>query len=202
MKCSAIASAANCALSRLLLSAILVAAFHPASAQTTTPVRKNPATHSWSVRWQPAQLVNGSPIVFQVTPPVRLTALSGKWLKHEVLFSYDAAGRNWYGIAGISLETRPGTYTLELRGTTSRGSEDLIFTQNYCAGSEISQHRGDRRQAVHRAQQGATGTHSTRTRRSSRTCFSHTDPEREWSGKFRPPVDAPVSDVFGTRAYV
>ena len=29
--------------------------------------------------------------------------------------------------------------------------------------------------------------------------FRHTDPEREWSGKFRPPVDAPVSDVFGTR---
>ena len=29
--------------------------------------------------------------------------------------------------------------------------------------------------------------------------FQHTDPEREWSGKFRPPVDVPVSDVFGTR---
>ena len=29
--------------------------------------------------------------------------------------------------------------------------------------------------------------------------FQHTDPEREWSGKFRAPVDVPVSDVFGTR---
>src|SRR3989442_7840981 len=24
-------------------------------------------------------------------------------------------------------------------------------------------------------------------------------PEREWSGRFRPPVNAPISDVFGTR---
>jgi murein DD-endopeptidase MepM/ murein hydrolase activator NlpD len=29
--------------------------------------------------------------------------------------------------------------------------------------------------------------------------FHHTDPEREWSGAFRAPVDAKVSDVFGTR---
>ena len=42
-------------------------------------------------------------------PPVRLTALSAKWLEHEVLFSYDAAAKAWFGIAGVSLETRPGT---------------------------------------------------------------------------------------------
>jgi len=29
--------------------------------------------------------------------------------------------------------------------------------------------------------------------------FSHTDSEREWSGKFRPPVEAKISDVFGTQ---
>ena len=29
--------------------------------------------------------------------------------------------------------------------------------------------------------------------------FRHTDPKREWSGKFRAPVDARISDVFGTR---
>ena len=29
--------------------------------------------------------------------------------------------------------------------------------------------------------------------------FHHTDPDREWAGKFRAPVDARISDVFGTR---
>ena len=29
--------------------------------------------------------------------------------------------------------------------------------------------------------------------------FAEITPEREWSGKFAAPVDAPVSDVFGTR---
>ena len=29
--------------------------------------------------------------------------------------------------------------------------------------------------------------------------FGHTDAEREWSGNFRAPVNAPISDIFGTR---
>src|SRR5438552_1729288 len=29
--------------------------------------------------------------------------------------------------------------------------------------------------------------------------FRSVDPEREWSGRFRPPVNATISDVFGTR---
>jgi murein DD-endopeptidase MepM/ murein hydrolase activator NlpD len=198
MKCSAIASAANCAPSRLLLSAILVAAFHPASPQTTTPVRKNPATHSWSVRWQPAQLVNGSPIVFQITPPSRLTALTGEWLTHDVSFSYDPAGRTWYGIAGISLETRPGAYTLELRGTTARGSE-VSFSRKMIvrkakyptiAVTVAKKYTEPSPEQMERINQDKTV---------KKDVFSHTDPEREWSGKFRPPVEAKISDVFGTQ---
>lgn len=198
MKCSAIASAANCVPSRLLLSAILVAAFHPASAQTTTPVRKNPATHSWSVRWQPAQLVNGSPIVFQITPPSRLTALTGEWLTHDVSFSYDPAGRTWYGIAGISLETRPGAYTLELRGTTARGSE-VSFSRKMIvrkakyptiAVTVAKKYTEPSPEQMERINQDKTV---------KKDVFSHTDPEREWSGKFRPPVEAKISDVFGTQ---
>ena len=89
----------------------------------TKATTKVVAARSWTIRQQPAQLVNGAPIVLEVVPPVRLTALSAKWLEHHVLFSYDAATKSWYGIAGVSLETRPGTYTLELKGTTSRSTE-------------------------------------------------------------------------------
>jgi murein DD-endopeptidase MepM/ murein hydrolase activator NlpD len=198
MKFSEIASAANGGPSRLLLSAILVAAFHPAAGHTTASVSKNRATHPWSVRWQPVQLVNGSPIVFQVAPPSRLTALTGKWLAHEVSFTYDPAAKTWYGIGGISLETRPGAYTLELRGTTSRGNE-ISFSRKVTvrkgkyptiAVTVAKQYTEPSPEQLERINEDKTV---------KKDVFSHTDPEREWSGKFRPPVDAKISDVFGTQ---
>ena len=56
---------------------------------------KTGGAHSWAIRRQPAELVNGTPVVIEVTPPVRLTALSAKWLEHQVLFSYDPATKAW-----------------------------------------------------------------------------------------------------------
>ena len=44
---------------------------------------------NWTVRAQPVRLVNGGPVLFQVKPPQRLESLSGKWLGHEVSFSFD-----------------------------------------------------------------------------------------------------------------
>src|SRR5439155_24620 len=77
-----------------------------------------PSHNAWSVRWQPSAIVNGSPVVFLVNPPPRLETLSGTWLDHEVSFSFDKVTKRWSGLAGASLETHPGTYALELKGTT------------------------------------------------------------------------------------
>jgi len=203
MKLSAKTSAANCGPSRLprsavLLSAIVLAVLHPAAGQTVTSVAKNPASHEWSVRWQPAQLVNGSPIMFQVAPPSRLTALTGKWLAHDVSFTYDPAGKSWYGIGGISLETRPGAYSLELRGTTVRGNE-VSFSHKVTvrkakyptiAVTVAKQYTEPSPEQLERINQDKTV---------KKDVFSHTDPEREWSEKFRRPVEAKISDVFGTQ---
>ena len=136
--------------------------------------------------------------MFQVRPPARLTGLSAKWLEHEVSFSYDAATKAWYGIAGVSLETRPGNYDLELKGTTSRGSE-ISFSRKITvrrakypsvAVTVAKRYTEPSPEQVERIRQDKTV---------KQDAFRHTDPEREWSGKFRPPVDASVSDVFGTR---
>lgn len=113
----------------LLLSIVPCVAPPRAGGETRPPSGKAAATRSWTIRRQPDQLVNGAPAVFEVTPPVHLTALSAKWLEHEVLFSYNAAAKAWYGIAGVSLETRPGTYALELKGTTSKSAE-ITFSQD------------------------------------------------------------------------
>jgi murein DD-endopeptidase MepM/ murein hydrolase activator NlpD len=182
----------------LLLACITFAVPPPALGKAVGSTAKVKATRSWAVRRQPQQLVNGSPVVIEVVPPVRLTALSATWLEHDVLFSYDPATRTWYGIAGVSLETRPGIYALKLKGTTSK-SVDITFSQNIrvqaakypsIAVTVAKRFTEPSKEQLQRIQQDKAVKHDV---------FEHTDPEREWSGKFLRPVDVPVSDVFGTR---
>ena len=182
----------------LLLGFVTLAVPPLAIGQTRPATTKVVATHSWAIRRQPAQLVNGTPVVVEVVPPVRLTTLSAKWLEHEILFSYNAATKTWYGIAGVSLETHPGVYALELKGRTSRSAE-ITFSQNIrvraakypsIAVTVAKRYTEPSKEQLERIHEDKAVKQDV---------FQHTDPEREWSGKFRPPVDAPVSDVFGTR---
>ena len=61
----------------------------------------------WHIAYEPARVVNGTPVLFQVTGPAGATALSGQWLEHEISFTFDASRKAWFGLAGASLET-PG----------------------------------------------------------------------------------------------
>jgi len=182
----------------LLLTFVTSAAPRPATGETRGATTKVVGARSWTIRRQPAQLVNGAPLVIEVVPPVRLTALSAKWLEHEVLFSYDAPTKAWYGIAGVSLETRPGIYSLELKGTTSKSAE-IAFSKNIpiraakypsITVTVAKRYTEPSKEQLERIHQDKTVKQDV---------FQHTDPEREWSGKFRAPVDVPISDVFGTR---
>ena len=182
----------------LLFLTIFLSAFGLAADETKAATSKSLVTTSWSLQWQPPQLVNGAPVVFQVKPSARLSGLSGRWLEHNVFFSYDATSKTWYGVAGVSLETHPGIYDLELKGTTSRGSE-VSFSKRITIRpakypsitlSVAKQYTEPSAEQLERIRQDKTVKQDV---------FGHTSAEREWSGKFRPPVDAPVSDVFGTR---
>jgi murein DD-endopeptidase MepM/ murein hydrolase activator NlpD len=182
----------------LLLTFVTSAAPRPATGETRAATKKVVGARSWTIRRQPAQLVNGAPLVIEVVPPVRLTALSAKWLEHEVPFSYDAPTNAWYGIAGVSLETRPGIYSLELKGTTSKSAE-IAFSKNIpiraakypsITVTVAKRYTEPSKEQLERIHQDKTVKQDV---------FQHTDPEREWSGKFRAPVDVPISDVFGTR---
>lgn len=180
----------------LLLLLIAITPAEPSLSAATKPAPVAPK--AWAIRWQPVQLVNGAPIVLEVVPPVRLTRLSATWLEHQVWFSYDATAKVWYGIAGVSLETQPGTYTLSLKGTTSEGPE-ISFSRTITvraakypsiAVTVAKRYTEPSKEQMERIQKDKTVKQDV---------FHHTDPEREWTGTFRPPVEAPVSDVFGTR---
>jgi murein DD-endopeptidase MepM/ murein hydrolase activator NlpD len=167
-----------------------------------TPPNANAALSAihWTVATQPARLVNGSPILFRVTPPRPLSALTGSWLGHDLSFNFDAAKKSWFALAGVSQETKPGAYVVELRGEAVSGRPTgkavsfesririerqrypqvlLKVPGRYTAPSPEEQHEIEQDKQI------------------KADAFKTITPEREWNGTFAAPVHAEISDVFG-----
>jgi len=159
---------------------------------------------NWMVRAQPRPLVNGGPVLFQVKPPQALESLNGTWLGHEVAFSFDTTSRTWFALAGVSLETGPGTYALELAGETKAGksssttlsfSHKLVVTRAKYPKIEVklsvegkfTEPTPEQKKQIQAAQE------------IKKEYLNRVTPKREWSGQFTAPVDAAISDVFGSQ---
>jgi murein DD-endopeptidase MepM/ murein hydrolase activator NlpD len=148
-------------------------------------------------------MVNGAPVLFQVKPPARLESLTGTWLGHDVSFSFDSTSKTWFALAGVSLETAPGTYTLELSGETVAGkilATKLSFTHKFAVArgkypkisvklsveGKFTEPSPDQQKQIQEAQQV------------KKEYLNRVTPEREWSGQFTVPAEAAISDVFGS----
>jgi murein DD-endopeptidase MepM/ murein hydrolase activator NlpD len=150
----------------------------------------------WLVRANPATLLNGAPVLFRVTPSAPLKSLTGTWLGHTVVFSSGTSG--WFALAGISLETQPGAYGLVLEGRTADGNS-VRFEQSFAVApasyptvqltvsTKFTAPSPEQMQQIQQDEE------------LKQKAFSQTTPEREWAGRFEPPLQAPISDVFGTR---
>ncbi|MGB8986002.1 MAG: M23 family metallopeptidase [Candidatus Sulfotelmatobacter sp.] len=158
---------------------------------------------NWNVQAQPARLVNGGPVLFQIKPPQRLQSLSGSWLGHEVVFSFDASSKTWFALAGVSLETAPGTYALELTGETKAGktsSTKISFSHKFAVirakypkiAVKLSVEGKFTEPTPEQVKQIQEG-HEIK-----KDYLNRVTAEREWSGQFRAPVEASISDVFGS----
>jgi murein DD-endopeptidase MepM/ murein hydrolase activator NlpD len=157
----------------------------------------------WSVRAEPARLVNGAPVLFQVKSPFRLESLTGTWVTHQITFSLDPTTKTWYSLAGVSLETPPGTYTLELSGESASKTADnkVKFTRQFkivaakypkikvelAVESKFTEPSPEQLQQIDEA------------KRVKQDYLNRVTPDREWSGKFDPPAVAAISDVFGSQ---
>jgi murein DD-endopeptidase MepM/ murein hydrolase activator NlpD len=154
----------------------------------------------WSVVNQPARLVNGSPVLFRVTTPMPVHTLSGSWLGHEIAFSFDASRKSWFALAGVSLETKPGAYPLQLHGETFAGQS---------AGQAISFEKRIRvqRQRYPRVPLKVPDRYTAPSPEDQRQIeldkeakteiLKTVSAEREWKGSFTLPVNAEISGVFG-----
>jgi murein DD-endopeptidase MepM/ murein hydrolase activator NlpD len=158
---------------------------------------------NWTVHAQPTRLVNGAPVLFQVKPPQRLESLNGTWLGHDISFSFDATNKTWFALAGVSLETVPGTYTLELAGETKAGkaaSQKISFSHRFAVArgkypkiqvklsveGKFTEPNPEQQKQIEEGQQV------------KKDYLNRVTPEREWSGQFAAPADAAISDVFGS----
>jgi murein DD-endopeptidase MepM/ murein hydrolase activator NlpD len=148
--------------------------------------------------------VNGGPVLFQVKPSQPLESLSGSWLGHEVSFSFDAKSKIWFALAGVSIETAPATYVLELTGETARGetpgkkvsfaSKFPVARANYPKiAVKLSVESKFTEPSPEQQAQIAEGV------KIKEDYLGRVTPEREWGGNFDAPVEAETSDVYGSQ---
>lgn len=159
---------------------------------------------NWNASAQPARLVNGGPVLFQVKPPQRLESLKGTWLGHEVSFSFNATSKTWIALAGVSLETNPGSYSLELTGESAAGKDSgqkISFSRKFTVArgkypkiqaklsveSKFTEPTPEQVKQIEEGQQ------------IKKDYLNRVTPDREWSGTFTAPANAAISDVFGSQ---
>jgi murein DD-endopeptidase MepM/ murein hydrolase activator NlpD len=162
------------------------------------------SANQWTVVNQPVRLVNGTPVLFRVTTPKPLHTLRGNWLGHEIPFSFDASSQSWFALAGVSLETKPGAYPLELHGETlleqpgvRQAGEAISFEKKV----QVERQRYPRVLLKVPARYTAPSPEDQREieqdKQTKAEAFKTLSADREWTGPFASPVNAEISDVFG-----
>jgi murein DD-endopeptidase MepM/ murein hydrolase activator NlpD len=154
---------------------------------------------AWTVTCQPARIVNGAPVLFRATTPRPASALTAKWLDHEIAFTFDANQKVWFALAGVSLETKPGTYPIELQAEMKYGP-----AMTYKHGVHVQKQRYPKvtvlkvpgRFTAPDPEQMKVIEHDKQIKADA---FKTASAEREWKGSFQRPVSADISDVFGVQ---
>lgn len=177
------------ALSRVAVALFLTVIAHASA--STVPAR-------WTVHYQPARIVNGAPILFRVTTPKPVRALSGRWLGHDIPFTFDAKQRAWFALAGASLETKPDIYPLELSSETAAGMP-LTYKQRIT----VQRQRYPKVTLTVPGQYTAPSPGELRQIEADKKVKAEVlqtiSPAQEWRGAFAAPVNAPISGVFGVQ---
>lgn len=142
-------------------------------------------------------------MLFQVKPPQQLSSLAATWLGHQVTFSFDKASKTWFALAGVSLETAPGSYPLELAGDALAGktpARKVSFTRQFT----VARGKYPRIQVKLSVESKFTEPSPEQSKQIAEDkqikndYLNRVTPEREWSGPFSAPAAAPLSDVFGS----
>jgi murein DD-endopeptidase MepM/ murein hydrolase activator NlpD len=151
----------------------------------------------WSAKWEPTKLVNGAPVLFRVTAPLQLTELRGSFLGQDFSFRSSQACHCWYGFAGVSLATKPGSYTLRVEGKGA-GAKEATMSYAVAVGEAHYPTSALKVASGFVEPPKETLARIEEDQATKKKVFATTMPETRWSGSFQPPADAEVSGVFGS----
>lgn len=156
-----------------------------------------PVGRTTQVKWQPAKLVNGSPVLFQVAAPLKVQSISASWLGHDVVFFRPADRKTWYALAGVPVETAQGRYDLTVEETLDSGRLAEIRVKVKVASAaypkiEIKVAKQFTEPDPEQVREIAADKDV------KQKTFATETPQRSWTVPFLAPVSAPISDVFGT----
>jgi murein DD-endopeptidase MepM/ murein hydrolase activator NlpD len=163
---------------------------------TTLSTFAIPATR-WAAQWEPTKLVNGSPVLFRVAAPLQLSELNGNFLGQEFSFRPSKTCHCWYAFAGVSLATKPGTYTLRVAGKNKAGNDgEMSYLVRVSAAHypfstiKVAPAFVEPPKEVEPQIQAADVA--------KKQAFSTSDPDPLWSGPFQRPAQTETSGVFGS----
>ncbi len=151
----------------------------------------------WSAQWEPTKLVNGSPVLFRVAAPLQLTELQGNFLGQEFSFRSSTACHCWYGFAGVSLATKPGTYTLRVEGKSQTGKE---ATMSYAVVVGAAHYPTSTIKVAPAFVEPPKEVQPVIAAAdvAKKQAFATMDPNPLWLGAFERPTQTETSGVFGS----
>jgi hypothetical protein len=146
--------------------------------------------------WEPVKLVNGSTVLFRLRT-AHLKELTGVFLGQKIEFRHSDGCDCWYALAGVSLETKPGVYPLQVSGRrTDAADVDLTFEVRVHAAHypfstiTVAPAFVEPPKEVQPVIAAADAA--------KKQAFAATDPNPLWSGLFQRPAETETSGVFGT----
>jgi murein DD-endopeptidase MepM/ murein hydrolase activator NlpD len=149
-----------------------------------------------TISWQPQVLVNGSACLFTEQVKGAPQKVTAKWLGHDLTFSPGSSGA-WYALAGVALDTKPGTYDLALDAVMGDGR---IVHQVHPVAVAAAKYKTSRLTVPEKyvTPDPETLKRIEAEKEIKKVAFDHMIPAPEWSGNFLAPVPSEVSEAFGT----
>ena len=174
---------------RRFVALVLILATLPLAAARPEPLQ---------ISWTPHNIATGSPCLFRAEIASPIASLHGTWLGHEIVFFPSPDPHVWYGLAGVDVEAKAGSYTLALEATLADGK--LIHQESTVLVRRAAYKTETLRVPDRFVQPDAdTLRRIEADRKLKDDAFSHETTAPEWSGKFVAPIDSTVSEGFGTR---
>ncbi len=149
-----------------------------------------------NIFWQPNEVQQGSVLFLTVELEKAPKRVTGTLLGKELSFFRGAKADVWYALAGVDMETAPGSYDLAVRAVSANGRVSHTTKKVEVASGEFKDG------TVEVAQNFVTPDAASKRQIAAdqvlkNRAFAHLIATPQWSGDFIRPVAAPSTASFG-----